>query len=108
MSESSAAAGKYSMPRVYSYIRKVEVAYGVSLKFWLDLREDSTGEPALSVFSWGSGDAFDLIPEGIQPYPSVIYSDEENALGEALFFAVLFVARCLGKVKEPLGPPPTL
>lgn len=99
---------RYSLPRVIHYIQSVEAAYNVSLKFWLELRISGGGDAVASVLCWGSGDTFDLIPSGIQPRASEIHPDEENGLGEAIYYAVLFVDRYLGKLREPIGARPSL
>lgn len=99
---------RYTMPRVLRYVQSVEAAYNVSLKFWLELRAAGDGSTAVSVLCWGSGSAFDLLPEGIQPRPSEVYLDEQDGLGEAIYYSVLFVERYLGKLREPVGSRPSL
>lgn len=108
MTEPSAAVRKYKMPRVYAYIRQVEVAYGISIKSWVDFRPAGGADPDLCVFSWGSGDAFDLIPEGVQPRAFVIYTEESDGLGEALYYSVRYIQTLIEAIREPLGPPPAL
>ena len=108
MSTPSAAVEKYALPRVHQYIQAVEVAYNVSLKFWLDFRPDGQGGTSLVVFCWGAGDAFDLIPNGVPPRAVAVYPNEPAGLEEALYYSVMTVAMYLDKVKEPLGPRPSL
>lgn len=104
MSQASATPNRYNLARVQRYLQSVEAAYGISIKFWLRLGEGTGGVPVILLYAWGSGEAFDLIPSGIQPRGVTVDGEEVNSLGEALYWSICFVAMLIDKVKEPIGP----
>lgn len=108
MVTASAAQSRYTAARVLKFLHATEEAYGVSLKFWVEGQKDAGADPDLVIFCWGSGDPFDLIPEGIQPRGMMIYEDEEESIEQALYWSIAAVERLLSRVREPLGPRPVL
>jgi len=108
MTTGSAAHGRYTHARVLRYLQSVEAAYDVSLKFWVNARKDAGASPDIHLFCWGSGAAFELIPEGIPPRAITVYDDEEDSLPEALYWSISSVERLLNRVREPIGTRPVL
>lgn len=108
MSDQSAAGSRHAMPRVMKYIQALEGAYNVSLNFWLNFRVGDGTDPVVIVFCWGAGSAFDAIPLGLQPRGVEVDFDEDEPLGEAIYYAALFVEMILSKAVEPIGPRPSL
>jgi len=108
MTVQSAAGGRWELHSVLGYIKQVEAAYGVSIKFWLDFRPAGGGNVEVFIFAWGSGAIFDLLPPRITPRPTEVHTEEENYLGEALYYAVKYMELAFHGVREPLGARPSL
>jgi hypothetical protein len=108
MENLSTAGARWELHSVLGYIKQVEICYGVSLKFWLDFRPAGDSNTELFVFAWGSGTAFDLLPDRFAPRPTQIHPSEENYLGEAIYYAVKYLETGFHSVREPLGARPSL
>jgi hypothetical protein len=99
---------RWRFSRVLDYVIRVENAYGVSLKFWIKFKPGAGGRSDLFVYAAGSGSIFDLLPDAMGVSYAEVMEDEENNLGEALYYAVLHLEQRFNKIREPLGPRPSL
>jgi hypothetical protein len=108
MVSGSQPGARYQLDKVLDYVLAVELAYGVSIHFFLSV-ERVLGRPAVARVAVGaSGSIMDLVPEGYWVRPVEVCDEEPNAIGEAIYYAVLFLEKVLYKIREPIGARPAL
>jgi len=105
---SSTPQGRYEMDKVLNYILAVEAAYAVSIHFFLSLERPAGDRAIASVSIGASGSIIDLLPGGYWVRPVEVVDEEPYALGEALYYAVLFLEKVMYKCREPIGARPAL
>lgn len=99
---------RFNFRRVMDYVRQVEDSYSVSLKFWVNIGKEEAADPPLYLYATGSGSIFDLLPQTDHVKWALVYENEENNIGEALYYATQHLEMHFYKNREPIGARPSL